>query len=195
MNMKYLFETVRKSTFPPVLHGNGFLQFQFDDDNSQRLHIWSRELPRQKVATQIHNHTFGFQSEILYGSLLNRIYSIQHQYLDALHYICEAVAVPESKDTNLIAIVGGNPYAKVTRKYDQVLDTGNIYDMPPFEYHESIPITDLVVTFMTKTIKVPNFKARVLCKIGENPDNDFSRHALDIDLAWNVFEKASKLIL
>lgn len=193
MYIKDLFDQINKTTVPPVLHGNGFLQFQLDGENAKRVHIWSSVLPRQQVSTQIHNHTFGFESKILFGTLLNQVYSVTHANRDVTHYVCEAIPVPNSKDTDLVEVSDDN-LVRIKHKYVQVLAAGDVYDMCPFEYHESMPISDLVVTYMTKTIRVPNFKARVLCRIGEKPDNDFSRHALDMDLAHFVVERALKLI-
>lgn len=47
----------------PRVHGNGFIQL--DVTPRTRLHFWSPEIPRQKVATPIHDHVFGFVSYVI----------------------------------------------------------------------------------------------------------------------------------
>jgi hypothetical protein len=203
-NMEHtLLKQIKSVGLQPTLHGNGFLLFNLDHDNNERIHIWSRKLANQaqKVSTQIHNHTFGFTSTVLLGQLVNRVYSVKHLHndytLSCTHILYEAVPVPNSTNTVLTKILlpnGKTDLVNTSTKYTEVIDFRKSYDMCPFEYHESIPLADLVVTYMVKTIRVPNFKSRVLCHFKEQPDNDFNREKLNLELAWQIAEEAFDLI-
>ena len=64
--------------FAPIVHGNGFLIVPLDGSNRRRVHIWGHPgLPRQKVATPIHNHRFNFISTCLAGRVFNLTYGVQ----------------------------------------------------------------------------------------------------------------------
>ena len=68
--MKNFEETQQRIT----LHGLGFIQLQLE--GGQRLHVWHPSLPRRKCYEEsfIHDHRFSFESTVLVGSLVNRVY-------------------------------------------------------------------------------------------------------------------------
>src|SRR5512146_542220 len=62
----------RTTDYSPRVHGNGFIQL--DITPTVRLHLWGdARIPRQRVATTIHDHAFGFTSRVVLGSLNHRV--------------------------------------------------------------------------------------------------------------------------
>lgn len=71
MNLVLSVDELRKLG-TPRLHGNGFLQMDLGDSNC-RLNIWPYPaISGQTVSTQMHNHGFGFESQVLLGRVVNR---------------------------------------------------------------------------------------------------------------------------
>ncbi len=71
----------------PRVHGNGFIQLDLTDRT--RLHVWHPSVPRQKVATQIHDHVFSFESCCIVGRLINVVYKfIELSPGDAMAEFC-----------------------------------------------------------------------------------------------------------
>lgn len=75
------------------------------------------------------------------------------------------------------------------QKYLLHLQKGQEYEQSPFEYHETAWGNMLSATIMTKTFIVPGYKARVLCKTNQEPDNEFSRHSCDTEILWKWIKK------
>lgn len=178
---------LKEKNILPLVHGNGFLQISLNEDRSIRLHIWHPDLPSQKVSTQIHNHTFGFQSEVMFGGIINQVYDAVHTdgIMNPMH-ICEAVPVEGKEDTELKIIA--DPLIDLREKYIKYIKPGEKYYFPPFEYHHSVPI-GFTATIMRKTIITQGFRARVLCGIYDEPDNNFSRYGIDQYQLWNIVDE------
>lgn len=195
-------DELRAGRHRPRLHGNGFIQLDITDRT--RLQIWPfPEIGKQQVSTQIHNHVFGFTSEILLGRTLNVDYEVldtMWSRLPATHEAYEAVPRAGS-DTELQPI---GRHVSVRVKNVQLLSAGDIYSFPPFAFHEHLPTRELVATVMTKTLSVctariggafydltePSLnqilRPQVLVPEGVRPDNEFDRHDVNENDLWDI---------
>ncbi len=160
----------------PRIHGNGFLQFNLND--SDRIHVWSKEIPRQVQETQIHNHTFSFVSKVWHGSIRNILYDSWND--DTIQPEYKAYRAEKNGGENTCLIYsGGHPfhlYPKATLD----IHAGRSYRQAHSMWHETLATSDLAVTLMTKTYRLGGF-AQVACNRRWTPDNDFNRHAFDND--------------
>lgn len=161
-------------------HPNGFLQV--DGGLNTRLHVWSGDVPRQKVPTLIHNHRFSFTSKVLHGTIINIRYRV---HID-LERGAFTLYRPESgryteRDGRYTQLVPTKSGARVRAIVDsvEILKAGDEYKMEAGEYHESRPL-GLAVTWMTKV--VPNVLATpfVLVPYGVEPDNEFQRETIQL---------------
>lgn len=180
---------LRKEGARPRVHGNGFIQL--DLDKRSRLHIWGDpEIPRQKVATPIHDHVFGFESLLLVGRLINIRYNWCARVWGNME-IYEAEC-RDGSDTKLTG-TGEFGYAKPSKV--QVIEWKSPvwrYSIFPFCFHESIA-TEPTATIIKKDGPtaaqdiglVPRVLVPRFCK----PDNDFDRHSFDEDMLWRIIER------
>lgn len=164
------------------LHGLGFIQVQLDE--SRRLHVWHPELPRRACIdhSSIHDHRFDFTSLVITGELDNVVFmesaSDTGLYQTYLH---EGARSPN----------GGRPWEPDGRIDLRPIGTqhvkeGQVYRMPAYKYHLSIPgIGGRVATVMTKTAEYPQ-GAHSTCLVGVEPDRDFNRFQLTEDQLWEV---------
>src|SRR3546814_6146607 len=75
MPVKLDLKAVRERGGRPRVHGNGFIQLDLTERG--RLHIWGApRIPRQKTATPIHDHVFGFESTVAVGRPVNLVFRI-----------------------------------------------------------------------------------------------------------------------
>ncbi len=185
-------DRLRKLEARPRLHGNGFIQL---DQPAGRLHIWPfPALTAQSVSTQIHNHRFSFESWVLLGRTLDVRYEVFHTYnpAEVTHVAHEAVA-REKEDTVLLPI-SSEATCQARRTAVRLLEAGDHYYFPPFEYHEHLPTRTTVATLMLKRREFLDYRPRVLVPIGMEPDNDFNRYQVSRDLLWQVIEDTCKQI-
>lgn len=148
------------------IHGNGFLQLDLDN-KTKRLHVFDPALPcRQERPTVIHDHTQGFLSHVLFGTMINVSYRL----------------VPGSTYRVWTGFKNGPNYQ--LSKSDQVTDikeidrliipTGFSYQVAPFVFHQTV--TDqLTITVIEKQEQMQGVES-VLCPIEYEPDNIFNRH-------------------
>lgn len=153
------------------VHGNGFIQIDIDDN--RRLHIWDHRIPKQKVATPIHDHRFDFTSRVLKGTLWHTTYNIRYdEDGDYEIYIPE---VRKGEDTILVS--SGD---KCVVSCDKVISIpeGGSYEFGAMRFHET-GWAEPTVTLMTKLKTYKFLDPRVLVKHGFKPDNDFHRYAYE----------------
>lgn len=167
------------------LHGNGFIQI--DTGPRQRLHVFGHpDAPRQKVPTPIHDHKFAFTSKIYSGLLINTVWHFDTR-LEHTHYICgyEPSSVG-GEDTRLIETdERGGLHLASMRAYGP----GKEYDHPEGVLHETFA-NEPTITVMQKRFVDETHKPRVLCRIGLEPDNYFTRYDLDDDELWRMVADA-----
>ncbi len=162
----------------PRLHGNGFIQL--DLDKGQRLHVWSDSLPQaQRIKTRVHDHKFGFHSEVILGTLLNFSYGFVPHHSGTMRVYSP---VPrKGEDTRLeptdvrgMLVASGN----------KSIPMGSSYDFPLGAFHDT-GWYGLTATIMTKTDEC-DVLARVLCSTDLEPDNDFDRYQWEPEMLWGV---------
>jgi hypothetical protein len=172
----------------PRVHGNGFIQL--DISKSVRLHIFGDErIPRQSVSTQLHDHTFGFTSKILSGTLENVRYSVRENP-NGKFKVYRAF-VRDKEDT---VLRNTNVRVTVEEAKREILKAGDSYSMVAGEFHESIPC-GRVVTIITKdglTLSQGGKSPSVLVPIGQEPDNDFNRYSLSPEELWSIITSHSE---
>ncbi len=155
----------------PVAHGNGFVQVPLDND--ERLHVWHPQCPRQRVYTGTHDHRFRFESRILTGRLMNRIWTWAQGYDYRIYHADDDDKLAWSGDT-----------CRLIHYSDAVHGPGESYQMNWKWLHDSVPVTAMVATVMRKTDVNRDYKAKVLCVTEERPDNEFRRDARSEMFLW-----------
>jgi hypothetical protein len=174
------------------VHGNGFIQAELADGS--KLHIWTKDCPRQEVPTLIHNHTSAFSSTILFGVLRNEEYELgkaKHAVGDIQLYEMYEAVKRKKKDTGLVSM-NKQRFLSSTRKF--YFAAGTTYQFPGTEdlFHATYPETDLVVT---RVFRQPeqNRNPIVLVPIGEKPDNTFDRYEHK-EYAEEVYQKVKMML-
>ena len=153
----------------PRLHGNGFIQWDIDRDT--RLHVWSnRFVPMaQAIRTPIHDHTFSFESHVIKGLLYNKVYRL----VGGDRYKVYRAVTRHGEDTRLVS---DGMRVDLIEQGGQAVHSGERYTFPAGMFHESIPMTDPVITVMRKTDKQVTAAPHVLVPAEMEPDNDFDRY-------------------
>lgn len=185
-------KAIRAMGSRPRVHGNGFVQL--DMTKTARLHIWGDpRIPKQKVATPIHDHVFGFESTILVGRVISLAYIVTPcEHGDFRVYVPE---IREGEDTIL------KPTDMTVTVEPIRVDTTNWisarrkYKFPIFEFHEML-IPEPSATIMVKDgptlAQGAKTSPRVLCPVDKVPDNVFNRYDADEDLLWRIIEDTLK---
>lgn len=186
-------KAVRATGSKPRVHGNGFIQLDLTDRT--RLHIFGDpRIPRQKVATMIHDHVFGFTSTIIVGRLINVVYCTEpREHGDYRVYIPEIREGEDTilKPTSMQVVV--NPIHVDIINWNS---GSRKYGILPFEFHESFAPDGPAATVIIKTDRTQAQGAerlpRVLVPVDKVPDNDFNRYDADEDLLWRIIEQTLK---
>lgn len=185
---------IRQNWDRPRVHGNGFIQL--DLDKTHRLHIWGDpRIPRQTVATHIHDHVFSFFSDILVGRLLQVRYHLNTARVQGSYKI---YAPRIRKDEDTILEPTELPTVNVVAETPVLIAAGTNsrgYYMPAFQFHETFttgPAATLIVKEDPRLF-VENATPRVLVPVGQEPDNVFNRYDASKDLLWQIIEDTLKL--
>ncbi len=183
---------VRAMGNKPRVHGNGFVQL--DLTKTARLHIWGDpRIPKQAVATPIHDHVFGFESTIIVGRVISLTYHVTpREHGDFRVYVPE---IREGEDTILMptdVTVNIEPARVATTNWNTALQK---YTFSIFEFHEML-IPEPSATIMVKDgptlAQGAMTSPRVLCPVDKVPDNVFNRYDADEDLLWRIIEDTLK---
>jgi L-ascorbate metabolism protein UlaG (beta-lactamase superfamily) len=167
----------------PRVHGNGFIQL--DLTPTKRLHIWGHpSIPRQKTATPLHDHAFGFTSRILMGALVNKrfIWNTETPYG---RYEIHRVNVRDREDTTLH---GTGELGDLVHVETEVYFAGDVYSMSPGEIHESEPreISASIIEKTGPTLSQGGPSPRVFVPRGLKPDNTFHRYTMSEEDLWEI---------
>lgn len=170
------------------LHGLGFIQVKLA--GRMRLHVWHPSLPRRRCFqySAIHDHRFGFVSQVIVGTQINVVYrhtpTLKGDYVSYLH------EGPRSQ-------YGNRPWTPdvfldLEEIYTQELGAGEQYTMAPYVYHQTIPGgSGIVATIMTKTMELKR-GAHSTCERGISPDVDFDRKQWSDERLWHVVSDVLK---
>jgi hypothetical protein len=181
---------LRSTDNRPRVHGNGFVQL--DVTPCWRLHVWGDpRIPRQKVDTPIHDHTFSFTSYVLLGSLRN-VVMVPRQNVSRGHYQPHRATVRRGEDTVLLPF--GEPCDLVVLT-DMIHSAGTSYRMKAGEVHESFPELGRVsMSLIAKdgpTLAQGGPSPTVFVPVGVAPDNSFDRYAAaPPELLWEIISGA-----
>ncbi len=183
--MKLTYEELRQSGNIPRIHPNGFIQL--DLEKNLRLHVWPTErLIAPAVDLPLHDHTFGFNSFVVKGSLGNIIYDIERSDAGAYHlyhvmpYAATGTSSPLQKQEGAYDIRKTNEFW---------IDAGHAYHMDPFIFHETA-IKEPSVTVIRIIPFDTSRPARVLCPATETPGPAFKRDAIAPDILWEYIKEA-----
>lgn len=181
------YEELRASGKVPRVHGNGFIQLDLNDEGTKRLHVWHEDLPRQTVATPIHDHVFALHSTVLLGTLIHEELEIVGTIGTGTHRVYHAEQQPGTQNTILIPDEGQVRLDIVQRL---VLDAGSIYTFPAWKLHQT-DHRGLTATIMDKVdAPIEYGRPRVLVPVGSKPDNNFHRDGFDSEDLWPYIEQA-----
>lgn len=172
------------------VHGNGFLQLDLTEDGKKRLHIWDYSLPRQEVATPIHDHVFDLRSEVLCGTLI-------HEELTPIvtnngtHIVYRAEQQEGTQNTILVPD-DDEVFLKVEQRL--FLGAGSLYTFPAWHLHQTMNRGTTATVMEKKNAPDSYGRPRVLVEIGQEPDNDFHRDAFDPEDLWPLVGEVAHLV-
>lgn len=175
---------------PPRVHPNGFIQLDLTEE--VRLHVWHPRLPyRQRTYHPVHDHVFGLVSNVYSGRLVHVHYGIEPDPLGS-HVVWRVQAVEGGEESILLPVDG-----KRVRLYKvdmDVMQPGEEYTFGAYEFHETLA-NEPTLTVMEKfgpdlKTGVNSQGASVAVPYGVEPDNDFRRDAVDVDVLWKLIEEA-----
>lgn len=180
-------------TATPRVHGNGFIQLDLNAEGTRRLHVWHHLIPRQVVATPIHDHVFDLRSEVLCGTLI-------HEELQPIpvgigeeggtHRIYRARQEEGTQNTILVPDEGT---VRLDVEQRLVLGARSLYTFPAWRLHQT-DHEDWTATVMEKVNAPSDYgRPRVLVPVGSEPDNDFKRDGFDPNLLWPFIDGALAL--
>lgn len=178
---------MEKREVRPRVHGNGFIQL--DLSQSKRLHIFGDPMiPCQVTPTPVHDHTFGFTSQILSGELTNVWYDVEDSK-DGTHNVYQA-RVRDREDT---VLENTGRVVRLIERDRKTFRAGESYEMLPGDFHETL-INGRTVTIITKdgpSLSQGGSSPRVLVSVGSKPDNDFNRYAESPETLWDIITAGS----
>jgi len=138
-------------------HPLGFKYFKLgkiSETEEFRLHFWISTNENQDDDLQIHDHSFNFESFVVYGSLKNTIF-ISKNDDNSNGYLYDVIFRNEK---SRLVLNSNNQLLKILNF--EVIKTGEFYYQKSDELHESQNINDLTISLL-KIIKPENKVARV----------------------------------
>lgn len=177
------FEELLKLEKGPRIHPNGFIQLDLDKEH--RLHVWPDEDLIPKNPAHIHDHTFGFESTVIKGSIANFDYNLlRGDAYHIYHVIPYAINQREEPMTKL-----SNYTYDAKSVNHSMYNEGETWYMPPFMFHD-VMWFGLAATIIKIGEVTEHTTAKVLCPIDETPEEKFDRHnTLSTDELWAWIEK------
>lgn len=174
----------------PRVHGNGFIQLDLNDEGTTRLHVWHDDIPRQSIATPIHDHVFDLRSTVLLGTLIHEEF-LPGTNQFGTHRIYRAEQEKDTQNTILVPDEGTVSLYPLQRL---ILGAGSIYSFPANKLHQSNGV-GLTATVMDKINFFGEYgRPRVLVPIGQEPDNEFRRDNHDPETLWPFIEEVCERI-
>lgn len=163
---------------------------------NKRLHVWpdnSDDFPRQEVRTSIHDHKFDMASEILIGELrqIRYHFSLDWEMLEGpTHQIY--IARYNTRSDSTLEPTGA--IVRLERISEEVYEEGDDYEQQASTFHDT-ECVGLTATLMTKVQEYEFHEPRVMVPIGAEPDNDFKRDNVDVDLLWDKIDEAMEALI
>lgn len=181
-----VYEELRATNRRPRVHGNGFIQLDLTEDGSTRLHVFDQDIPRQTVATPIHDHVFNMRSTVLCGTLIHEVLEPVPDE-DGTHVVYKAQQEPGTQNTILKPSSGLPCLLEVEERL--ILGEGSVYLFPAGKLHQT-DHRGTTVTIMEKVKATLDYgRPRVLVPVGQEPDNAFHRDSFESEFLWQFIEK------
>ena len=178
-------DVARNLGMQPRVHPNGFLQLDLTPEKTRRMHVWHDDLPRQEVATPIHDHEFDLQSWVHLGKLMNIGYKVDIPHPDSdgdIYQPHRVVRIPDTEETQLVPDGGPLQIQDIRR---EEVKPGQMYSLKYNRYHVS-QHEGTSLSIMRKQILAVGHAATVLVPEGQQPDNGFVREEHDVDALWDL---------
>lgn len=177
--MKVLYQELKNLQAKPQYFGLGFIQLKVNA--LERYHFYHPDLlPVVNIEEEVHNHRYDFESEIILGSLTNKIYHFE-QSENGLYLLenesCSEIKLTEDQKNKKI----GNIELFSTIVYEK----GNKYFMDYRTYHTVN--TKKCVTKLTRS-KYLQETAQVIRPIDSLTICPFSLK-LDESVCWDIIKK------
>lgn len=175
-------ERFRKQGATPRIHGNGFIQV--DLTTKVRMHFWGPTIPRQKVPTPIHDHTFGFESHCIAGNLVNILYNTTPAARGHETHRVYRAQIRKGEDTILVPDEGRGVLLQPS--YAHVIPWGARYQMIPGDIHQSLGDVPAITVIKKDnlTLAQGGSSPRIFVPVGAQPDNSFHRDAFPTEFLW-----------
>lgn len=192
MDVKRLVRLARLAGENPRVHPNGFIQLDLERDGSRiaktRLHVWpdGNDIPKQDVATVIHDHRFDMSSQVLLGTIEHTLYQVTltpQTYANFTHEVYMAQYV--GKESKLYP-TGVKVYAQ--KQFPTFAIDGDDYFQVRYTFHDT-KWKELSATVIRKDREDQNYEPRVLVPIGQKPDNSFVRAEAPQELLWSYIDR------
>lgn len=176
-------------------HGIGCLQaYVAEGPVETRIHIWSPELMLQGIdlSGNAHNHRFELSSTVLFGSLRHTEWHLyprnggEYETYDFVH------ARLHTDDNRADMRPTGECFT--VAKEGTVFDIGDSYTFERGAFHDSCPVTPLVVTLVTKTQQT-DMRAQVVAPFGIPPVPAFSGEPLSDIVVKPLLERAVRALV
>lgn len=176
----------------PRVHGNGFIQLDLNE--TTRLHIWGdSRIPKQQVASTIHNHIFDFKSTVLKGRLIHIEYNVKPNTQGRFKIYKSALRVDEDTelhDTGYFCDIV--PYAT------KVVLAGQSYEFTAHRFHENYAPEPTVTIIKKKGLTLAQNRngprPSVLVPRGQEPENSFNRYNWDNRFLWSIIYEYTKFL-
>ncbi len=173
----------------PRVHGNGFIQLDLTD--RLRLHVWGQPtIPRQKVASPVHDHIFSFKSMCHVGRLLNVRWDPVPSLISGTYRLWQAQPAESGHDTRLVMM--DEPPVYLVHEFTREVTHGSGYHVYAFKFHETVAM-EPSITIIEKDggtlVQDPGgYRPKVCVPVGVEPDNEFSRDNHDQILLWMIID-------
>lgn len=163
-------------------HPLGFKYFKLDkiiDNQEFRLHFWINTNENQDDDLQIHDHSFHFESFVVYGSIKNTIFITRNN--DNSNGFIYDVKFRNEKSRLIL-----NSKNQLLEKLNfEIIETGNFYKIKSTELHKSECLKELTVSLL-KIVKPKNKVARVYSSKELNRLSNFERSFVSEDENLNL---------
>lgn len=180
-------QELRERGCVPRVHGNGFIQVDLNKEGTKRLHVWDDDVPRQKVATPIHDHVFNMTSEVILGTLIHEVLLTHSDSFHGTHKVYRARREEGTQNTTLERVPG---IVRLSTRERLILAEGSVYYFEAGRLHQT-DHRGTTATIMEKIDAPAGYGTpRVLVPKGEEPDNEFRRDNHDVRLLWQIIGKA-----
>jgi hypothetical protein len=122
---------------------------------------------------------------VLRGVLVNLVWAFSCDTTPRATYQGYATRPRHKEDTELVP---AGPTGVIMLLKHEVIVQGGSYRMQPRQFHQSLA-DEPTVTHMRKIGQVA-LEPLVLCRLPQQPDNDFNRYDLDEPALWRILEES-----